>query len=324
MSPPKLRSEIVRRTHSQVRFLKITNLVYAQEVFNHTLQALKQDLGKRGDITTRLLKLEKHKCKAELLSKSKGILAGIQEINFFLTGNFDRKKLFKKIKLRLLKKDGDAVRPGEKIAEIEGSAGDILKIERTVLNLLQRMSGIATLMHMYTQKAGPDVFICPTRKTPWGLLDKRACVVGGGGTHRLSLADAILIKDTHLDLLQHDLEELFKRISSITKKEKAQFLEIEVEKPHEALTIAKKFRDLKKKEISLPCLLMFDNMKPDLIKKTITRLKKEKLYPFVLLEASGGINLQNIKKYAESGVDLLSIGALTHSAPALDFSLKIT
>jgi nicotinate-nucleotide pyrophosphorylase (carboxylating) len=207
------------------------------------------------------------------------------------------------------------------IAVLEGDAKEMLRMERTILNFLQHMCGVATAAQAYVRKCVRfPVLVCPTRKTPWGLLDKRACVVGGAGTHRLNLSDAVLVKDTHLDLLEHDYRMLADKLAAAQNL--GRFVEIEVESMAEGRKASRILAALQK-ERSIPCLIMLDNMKPDDIRKFVKELRSSKSWRNILIEASGGISLKNIKEYARTGVDVVSVGAMTHSAQALDISFKI-
>lgn len=306
-------------THKRSQFLTVKNPRYAREVIAYTAAALQKDLGSKGDITSRLILDPKLTTTAILLSKDEGLLAGVQELRFFLglkNGQLG------KVRVSFLKKDGDHLKKNDIIATLQGYACDILALERTALNLLQRMSGIATYTAAYVAKVPTHVLIVPTRKTLWGLLDKRACVLGGGGTHRLSLDDAILLKDTHLALVGHNMPYLFTHLKKLPLS--LPFIEIEVESIDDALQAVILYqKTLGKTHPRLPFYLMLDNMSPTLLKKAVKSLKKQSLSGFIGLEASGGIHLHNIQKYAATGVDILSIGALTHSAPNFDISLKI-
>lgn len=316
----------IQRAHQSHRFtyaLRIDNALYQREILTYTLGPLTADLDEAGDLTTQQLIPKNQQAKAKIIAKSNGILAGIVELQYFLNGkwSFRGGKPFGKIQLNIHKKDGDRIKKNDTIVTITGSAADILKVERTILNLIQRMSGIATFTHEYVKKVPSNVLITPTRKTQWGLLDKKACMMGGAGTHRLNLSEAILVKDTHVDLLDHNYKKLFEKLTQ--GKEHGRFIEIEVETLNNGLKIAELYYQYQKKLPQIPFWLMLDNMQPVQIKKFIVELKKRKLYDHILLEASGGITLKNVTTYAKTGVDALSIGALTHSAPVVDFSLKI-
>ncbi len=317
----------VRKTHSIGSLLNLDNASYAKEVLRYTLENVILDNGKAGDVTTNAIFSKNTKVHAVLKAKASGILAGMQELEYFLkmSWGIKVKSPFGFIKLKSFKKDGDILKKDEIIGTLEGNLQDILVVERTILNLIQRMSGIATLTSEYVKKVPENVLIVPTRKTLWGLLDKRACFVGGAGTHRLNLSDAILLKDTHLDLMNRDLKLVFDQVFSkknFSKLKSVKFVEFEVENSDEALMLAEIHRKyIDNGGMKIPFYIMLDNMKSTEIKSTIKKIKKH--YANVFFEASGGINLKNIKSYANSGVDVISVGTLTHSAKALDISLKI-
>jgi len=197
-----------------------------------------------------------------------------------------------------------------------GNARTLLSIERTLLNLLSRMSGIATKTHHLiekTRKAGYKTRIACTRKVAPGLLyfDKKAVMIGGGDTHRLHLDDMILIKDNHLAIIGgvSKAVEKAREIASFSKK-----IEIEVSSADQALEAAKARADI----------IMLDNFSPQKIREAMALLKKKGLRNKVLVEASGGINEQNILEYAATGVDIASLGEITDSVKALDISLEVT
>ncbi len=319
------RRSLARFTHSLDSLLTLDSNLYKQWVFRYTFLELEKDLGTKGDITTNALFKSNKTAKACIISKEKGILSGISEIRYFL---LDSDSSFKpnikgQFNVNFMKNDGDALKPGEKIMEIEGNIRDLLAIERVTLNLLMRMSGVSTFTAKVIEKIkSNDILIVPTRKTLWGLLDKRAVFVGGGGTHRLNLADSILIKDNHLDLINRNIKEAFKRISEADAQ--CRFIEIEVDNKKEALTAAEEFvRLLNRGKIQSVGVILLDNMKPQEIKSTIDELKKIDLYDQLLFEASGGITIDNAKDFANTGVDLLSMGQLTQGVKSLDFSMEV-
>jgi nicotinate-nucleotide pyrophosphorylase (carboxylating) len=169
--------------------------------------------------------------------------------------------------------------------------------------------------------------VVATRKTLWGLLDKRAVHLGGGGTHRIGLGDAILIKNNHLALLASREEEAaplgIARAWNFRKD--AAFIEVEVRGEAAALAAAETFRRVQEEASErYPCLLMLDNMMPKEIHSILDGLRKKDLWDYILTEASGGISEQNVEAYADSGVDAISMGALTHSARALDLCQRIS
>lgn len=263
----------------------------------------------RGDLTTGLLAKKNKKISAIIKAKEEGIIAGLEEFKFLNKG----------LKIKLLKKDGAVIKKRDIIAEISGNQDVILSRERTSLNLLQRMSGIATLTNRLGKRLR-NAKIAATRKTLWGLLDKKAVSIGGGLTHRLNLNDGIIVKDNHLGLFNHD----FKRIINLVKN-KSRFIEVEAEGMKQALGAAAAIKDIvgKSKIKKNLFAIMLDNIKPDGIKSIVRELKKQGLYDYVSLEASGGINPGNLQLYSDCGVDVVSMGCITNSAKALDMSQEI-
>jgi nicotinate-nucleotide pyrophosphorylase (carboxylating) len=170
--------------------------------------------------------------------------------------------------------------------------------------------------------------VVATRKTPWGLLDKRAAHLGGGGTHRLSLADAILIKTNHLRLFapfESDAIPLALR-RAWSERHRAAFIEVEVTQRDGALAAGRAFRDLRRSDAnyhSYPCIIMLDNIPPGDAKEFIAALRTENVWDDILIEVSGGISGDTLESYAQSGVDAISVGALTHSCKALDMRCRL-
>ena len=262
---------------------------------------LAEDIGK-GDITSKLL--PRKKIKARILSRENGIIAGV---------SFAREIFLSKgCKVKILKKDGKKIKPKDTVLEIEGSAHSVLSCERTALNLLSRMSGIATQTSTLVKKiksVNSKTKLYATRKTAPGLryFDKEAVKIGGGEKHRMALDEMIMLKDNHL-LVSGSLSRI---ISKARKKYKK--IEVEVENQEDALLAA----------LSGATIIMLDNFSPNEISKTISNLKKAKLRNKVMLEASGGINSKNIQAFAKSGVDMISVGEITHSVIGIDLSLEI-
>lgn len=307
------RTKRAKKSHISGEYFE--SKIYESEFLSYLNLFLKSDLGDAGDITTNFLFTDNKDAHGEVTAKEDLVLAGKHEVFAYLHKNYgvwDVKPINSKNDFN----DGDLIKKGETIFSLNGPIKNLLRIERTILNFLQRMSGIATLCREAVIKSNGDVLICPTRKTFWGALDKKACLAGGAGTHRINLSDAILIKNNHLDNFVSD--ELEKENESIPKE--ASFLEIEVKNKREAITYATKLKDLK---LSIEKILMLDNMCPEQIESIIEGLKMNKLYELILIEASGGINLGNLKRYLKTGVDIISMGELTHSARAVDISMKI-
>jgi len=273
---------------------------------NSLIQVLQEDIGFE-DVTTMALIPSDLEIKARIISKQEGIAAGV-DLASALFNEFS-------LKVSVEKKDGDVLRLGDTVMEIDGDARSILTLERTVLNILMRMSGIATLtsrMVKTARKANPDIIVAGTRKTTPGLqfLEKEAIRLGGGDTHRYRLDDCVMIKDNHLSLVG-DVEDAIKKARkyvSFTKK-----VEIEVENLKDALLAANAGADI----------IMLDNMNPQEIKNILETFKTENLREKILIEVSGGIDLNNIAEYAETGVDIVSSGYITHSAESHDLSLEI-
>ncbi len=267
--------------------------------------ALAEDIS-HGDITSEGLIPPELEGKASILAKEEGIIAG---------GEVARRVFLRvdpSLKVELLIKDGARVQPGDIVATVSGRVISILKAERTALNFLQRLSGIASQTARYiAETQGLGVKITDTRKTTPGLrlLEKYAVRTGGGQSHRLHLGDGILIKDNHLTTLRA----LGIKIKDIIAKAKQNApqgatVEIEVTTPQEALEAAEAGADI----------LMLDNMSPEEMRRVVNSIPSH-----VKTEASGGITLANVRAAAMARVDVISIGALTHSVKALDINLEL-
>lgn len=264
-----------------------------------------------SDSTTQLFNIQSHH-RARIIVKENAVLAGIEEISYLLA------KLTK-LSFTPLVKDGQRIKNGQTVAKIEGIGSEILGLERTVLNILQRMSGIATETNKLINLIASDssrqdpLFIAATRKTPWMSLDKKAVAVGGGLTHRLSLADGILIKDNHLSLISP-----FYALEKILRERKGQMIEIEVQETTKIKPIIEVFQ---KYNTDCYLALMFDNLSPTPVQSIISDLTNSYDFP-IIFEVSGGITKENIRQWTKTGADLISIGALTHSPRAVNFSLE--
>ena len=255
-----------------------------------------------GDITSVLL--PKKKIKAKIISRQEGVLAGVK-----FAGDIFR---LKGCNVKIIKKDGAKLKSNQIILQISGNAGTVLSCERTALNLLSRMSGIATQTNFLVskiRKINRKTKLYSTRKTAPGLrfFDKEAIMIGGGHKHRMSLNDMVMIKDNHL-LVTNSMEGIIKNA-----RKRHKHVEVEVENQRDAILAAS----------SGATIVMLDNFSPVQIKKTITTLQKKKLRNKVKLEASGGINSKNISAYAKTGVDMISVGSITNSVKGLDLSLEV-
>lgn len=271
-------------------------------VLEDLLRFLQED-APYGDVTSGAIVLSSE-CHADIIARESGIIAGLEEADQ-LFGHFGAR-------IRDRVRDGERVERGTVLCEVYGDARAILLVERTALNLIGRMSGIATATRAVVDAVAritPSVRIASTRKTAPGLrtLDKKAVSLGGGDTHRFGLSDGILIKDNHLALVS--LEEAMARA---VESSRYRWIEVEVETVDQALTAARLGADI----------LLLDNMNPAEVRHCVDSLMKAGLRERVV-EVSGGITAANAPEYAAAGVDVISIGALTHSVHALDVSLEV-
>lgn len=263
------------------------------------IEFLSEDIGK-GDITSALL--PKRNITARIISRETAVVAGVVHIKEMFK--------FKGCNVAIVKKDGSRVKANQTIMTITGHAEKILACERTALNLLARMSGIATQTDMLVRKiANKKTQLYATRKTAPGLryFDKEAVEIGGGKKHRLKLDEMVMIKDNHIAVA----DSLLSLITSAKRKYKK--FEVEVENTSDAVLAAREGASI----------IMLDNFSPEQIKKTIQVLKNQKLRDRVLVEASGGINSKNIAKFGKTGVDIISVGSITNSVKGIDMSLEI-
>ena len=265
------------------------------------LRFISEDI-QSGDITSVLL--PKNKIKAKIISREDGILAGVK-----FAGDVFR---LKGCNVKIIKKDGMKLKPNQIILQVSGNARTVLSCERTALNLLSRMSGIATQTNFLVskiRKINKKTNLYSTRKTAPGLrfFDKEAVKIGGGHKHRMSLNDMVMIKDNHL-LVANSIGNLIKKAQKRHKH-----VEVEVENQRDAVLAAN----------SGATIVMLDNFSPEQIKKTIIALQKKKLRNKVKLEASGGINSKNIAAFAKTGVDMISVGSITNSVKGLNLSLEV-
>ena len=263
---------------------------------------LDEDVGK-GDITSKLL--QKKNIVAKIITREETIVAGTKYARDIFA--------LKKCKTKIYKKDGKIAKPNQIILEIKGNAGNILTCERTALNLLSRMCGIATQtnnLKKQIKSVGSKSKVFATRKTVPGLrfFDKEAVKIGGGEKHRMTLNEMIMIKDNHL-AVEKSIEDVLRKAKKTRGK-----IEIEVETEKDAILCARMGADI----------IMLDNFSPEKIKKTVKKLTELKLRNKVVLEASGRINSKNITKYAKTNVDMISVGSITNSVNGIDLSLEIS
>jgi len=269
-------------------------------------RALDEDLA-GGDVTSNALIPPRTQGKASFLVKARGILAGI-DISRLVFNKIDPF-----LKFSTLITDGNRIKPGDVIATVEGDVTGILKGERTALNFLQHLSGIATQTSLYIDAvSGLPVKILDTRKTLPGLriLEKYAVSAGGGANHRMNLGDMVLIKDNHIAILRRrglGIADIVLQARNKTPRNIK--VEIETTSPIEAAQAAEAGADI----------VMLDNMSLDQMRQAVSLIGHK-----AIVEASGGVSLDNVRMIAETGVDWISVGALTHSARALDISMDLT
>ncbi len=266
------------------------------------LEYLQEDLGS-GDITTDSLISKNAKAKARIICREGGVIAGVEEIQA-LCERFS-------LRVEAKKRDGNRIRKGEAVAFIDGNYREILKLERLLLNLLSRMSGIATLTKRLADLCAPlGVRVMGTRKTTPGFraFEKKAIKIGGGLPHRTGLFDAVLIKDNHL--LGIGIREAVEKTKADNPGKK---VEVEVEGLKEAIEAAQAGSDT----------ILLDNTGPTMAKRIIDELNRLGLRKRVQIELSGGIGEGNIQSYSKAGADTISLGMLTTGARWLDFSLEV-
>lgn len=267
---------------------------------------LKEDLG-AGDITTETVVPAGLRARGELIAKAPLVLAGLELfVEVF-------RLLDPSAAVEIGRKDGEELCPGQSPAQLRASARTLLSGERVALNLLQRLSGIATLTRCFVREvAGTGAQILDTRKTTPGLrtFEKYAVRVGGGRNHRRDLAEAVLIKENHIRLaggVSAALE------AARPAKGRAAWIEIEVtdfDELRDALGLG-------------PDVILLDNMSPGQVCRAVEQVRRAEGAQEIRIEASGGITLANVRQFAGAGVDWISVGALTHSAPAVDLSFEI-
>ncbi len=316
------RADAIKRYFQKVSELTVSKKAYRKhltELFGWMIQAD----AVTDDIASNTLAIS-GKGMTQIVSKQAGVIAGIAEVAELL-------KMHTSLEFLPSIKDGNHVNREEVVAEVRGDNTEILAYERAILNILGRMSGIATetarlvvLLHGI-----PDApAIAAIRKTPLMMLDKKAVAVGGGMTHRLSLADSILIKDNHLGMLQKELgletseqaaEEAVKRCM----QSKEDYFEIEADTLSQANAILHTFvKENTNFKNSKMMAILLDNFRPMDAKQFVESLKKLSIYDSVLIEASGEITAENIVSWAQTGVDVVSLGAITHSAKVFNFSMR--
>jgi len=268
--------------------------------------ALREDVG-AGDITTEFFVPNGLHALGRIIARERAIVAGGQ------TAAEVFRRVNPKLNVEVLQPDGTALLGGETILEVRGPAGSILTAERVALNFLQRLSGIATLTKEFVDAAGRSrAKILDTRKTTPGLraLEKAAVVAGGGANHRFNLNDMVLVKDNHLSAGSG-----FSGFASAIQRLRQERPAIRIEVEADRLEQVRSFLEIDGIDV-----ILLDNMKPSEMREAVALGKKKK----VKFEASGGVTLKNVRQIAATGVDFISVGALTHSARAIDMSLELT
>lgn len=263
------------------------------------VQALCEDLGTEGDLTAKSVVPVEQQAEAQIIAKQFGVLSGLEIAEMVF------RKLEPEIEFETIWPDGSELEPGQVVAKIKGQAWAILAAERTALNFLQHLSGIASLTAQFVLTAAPEIKVLDTRKTTpgWRLLEKYAVRCGGGTNHRQGLFDRILVKGNHLNLKPF--------VADTLKQLDGQVYEVEC-------------RDLAELKAVLefkPQVIMLDNFSNEQIEKAVGLIHKES--PKTKIEVSGGITLERLEDLKQLGIDYISVGALTHSAKALDLSLRV-
>ena len=318
-APWNTREHRVRSAFYRGDELNFKNPVYARAVRGILGELLRQDT-ESGDLTVSSLGISGRICGTEIRAKQAGVAAGIEEaVWLYEQGGAT---------IEQSAADGDRLKDKDCLLRVRGDSAAILSLERVAVNLLQRMSGIATGTRKLVElahKISPEAHVLGTRKTPWGLLDKRAIHCGGGGTHRLNLADAILVKTNHMLLASNEADSDYPELirQAWRNRKEAKFFEIEVTTPEQALEVAALICAEPMVDAGCPCILMLDNFSPSEAAATMNELRRLRYDDKALVEASGKIGEQSLAEYAASGVDAISVGALTHSAAALDLSAKL-
>jgi len=307
------RKDRIRKVFDATGELTPDSKTYRHFALSFLNRLISSDVGK-GDVSVLPKNIYRVPAEAFIIAKSPAIVAGLAEATMFLNEFY----LTGETKFQ----NGDVIAPGETLLKIQGNVKDILAVERTILNVLQRLSGIATATKEYTKRvAGTDCFIVATRKTLWGMLDKSAVQHGSGFSHRLGLYDAAMLKENHLTALRNSgqpnaIRDSIQKI--VRRYPHLRFIEIEVRSENEFREIANIFKSI---ETPVPKVIMFDHFQPAAIVPIIDELDRQNLRDEIFLEASGNVTLETISDYAKSGVDVISVGALTHSVKSADFSL---
>lgn len=316
------KTDLIHKYFQKIDLLRISNSTYTQAI-DSLFHWLTVNDHIENDITTKSLRLSS-KCTAQILSHKDITLAGIEELVYLLSRHTN-------ISFTPTAKDGDRIAKDTAVGSLKGSTNELLAYERTILNILQRMSGIATQTHHLVQLVDQRLktkdqrpSIAATRKTPWMSLDKKAVAIGGGLTHRLNLGDGILIKDNHLSRLEKthkitQVEATKLALDLVLSQSSPTMIEIEINTESQLHTLLNTWPKKGKHHLTI----MLDNFSAPKTQSIMKNLHEDERTKNVIFEASGGINEQNISLWAHSEVDILSLGSLTHSVTAANLSLEL-
>ena len=333
------RRHILETALQKGKLLGVRNPFYRDYLKESILPLITEDFS-RGDITTEIIVKKDFLAHAEVIAKQKGIVAGLEEAEFFYS-KFG-------IKAYSDVNDRDFVNSGDVLMKLSGKVKTLLKTERRIIDMISRMSGIATMTYNLRKIINDKIGIAATRKSLVPYLDKKAVYIGGGLTHRLALWDGILVKDNHI-AAQKNFSSPVSEFASSLASGKSFFadiekispcVEVEVRSSKEAIKIIDDFKAYKEiaPKSKLVLIIMFDNMLPSDITNLIGKMRAPPVSEFatsslarggehfassILFEASGNITENNIKEYANTGVDLVSVGMLTHSVKGFDVSQKL-
>ena len=299
------KQELIQTFFQHKNKLTLSNPIYQKNVHDLIKWLIETD-HVHEDRTTKTLFPASKQVTAHIITRQQTTIAGLEEISYLLT-------TYTTVTITDAVHDGDTLEANQTIMKITGDLKEILIYERIMLNILQRLSGIATeTKKIISSLPNDNPMIAATRKTVWGPLDKKAVAIGGGVTHRLNLSDGILVKDNHLIFLKPE-----QALQTLCKQIEKTLIEIEVEDEQHVEQLITNFTNTSTTNV---LGILLDNFTPERAKKVIAKIND---HPNIISEASGGITPENINDWADTGVDLISLGALTHSPKAADVSLEI-
>ena len=314
--------------------------IYKTSVIAFMNSMLGEDLSEAGCITARAIFKDGDYGKALISSQEQGVLAGLEESGLLLDNYRTHLTYWLALKDGRPICDGDLLEGNEDpIIYLEGAIITILEVERTLLNILQRMSGIATEVYDRRRKieaCGSHSRLAATRKLQWGRMDKKAFIVGGGLSHRRGLYDTMMIKDTEIDFWAYLSKDRLtedpasRRLDWVLRsvercwdnRQNSKGLIVEVVTPDEAVIVAKRLKEMQSGQY-YPCSIMLDNFQPVDVFATLERCRQDGIYEWTLFESSGNINGDRIIEFARTGIDVISTGRPTHSTDVLDIHMKV-